>query len=119
MCRKTNWLTLTALVVSLLVVGGLQAQTTTGRLIGTTTDNDGLGLPGVQVKITSDVLIGGPQNTVSDAQGNFQFMMWRHMARYQVRAGGTKTVLLHGAIGGLDQSHISGQPQVIITAKRE
>jgi hypothetical protein len=74
MSRKTNVLTLAALVVSLLVVGGLQAQTTTGRLIGTATDEDGLGLPGVQVRITSDVLIGGPRATVSDAQGEFQFI---------------------------------------------
>jgi hypothetical protein len=42
-----NRLTVAALVASLLVVGGLQAQTTTGRLIGTTTDSDGVGLPGV------------------------------------------------------------------------
>jgi hypothetical protein len=74
MCRNVNRLTLAALVVSLLVVSGLQAQTTTGRLIGTTTDEDGLRLPGVQVRITSDVLIGGPRATVSDAQGNFQFI---------------------------------------------
>ena len=74
MRRSMKVLTLAATVVSLLVVGGLQAQTTTGRLIGTTTDSDGLGLPGVQVTITSDVLIGGPQSTVSDAQGGFQFI---------------------------------------------
>jgi hypothetical protein len=74
MCRKFNRLTLAALVVSLLVVGGLQAQTTTGRLIGSVTDGDGLGLPGVAIRITSDVLIGGPRATVTDAQGDFQII---------------------------------------------
>jgi hypothetical protein len=74
MCRNTRVLTLAAVVVSLLVVGGLQAQTTTGRLIGTVIDEDGAGLPGVAVTITSDVLIGGPQSAVTDDRGGFQFI---------------------------------------------
>lgn len=46
---------------------------TTGRLMGTVKDNDGLALPGVTVQISSDKLIGGPQLAITDANGGFAF----------------------------------------------
>jgi len=63
-----------AVLVVLLAVTGLQAQTTTGRLIGTVTDAGGQPLPGVTVTISSPALIGGAQMTVSDSDGTFQFI---------------------------------------------
>ena len=42
------------LAVALLAVGGLQAQSTTGRIIGTVTDLSGQGLHGATVTISSD-----------------------------------------------------------------
>ncbi len=61
-------------VLSLLIAGGLSAQTTTGRLAGQIVDSDGGMLPGVTVQVTSDVLIGGAKTTITDAQGGFQFV---------------------------------------------
>ncbi len=50
------------------------AQTTTGRLIGTTVDERGVGLPGVTVTISSPALIGGEQVKATDARGEFVFL---------------------------------------------
>ena len=64
-----------------LLVAGLcfasvsgDAQTTTGRLIGRTIDDEGAALPGVTVTITSDVMIGGAQTKISDGGGEFSFL---------------------------------------------
>jgi len=51
------------------------AQTTTGRLIGTTVDERGVGLPGVTVTISSPALIGGEQVKATDARGEFLFLL--------------------------------------------
>ena len=50
------------------------AQTTTGRLIGTTLDESEALLPVVSVTITSPALIGGAQNRITDAGGEFSFI---------------------------------------------
>jgi len=58
----------------LLVVAPLQAQTTTGRLVGNVIDDTGAALPGVTVTISSDVLIGGAQTKITDGAGEFAFI---------------------------------------------
>jgi hypothetical protein len=50
------------------------AQTTTGRLVGTTVDESGTELPGVTVTIDSPALIGGARTKVTDTRGEFVFL---------------------------------------------
>jgi hypothetical protein len=50
------------------------AQTTTGRLMGTTVDESGAILPGVSVTIASPALIGGAQVKTTDSRGEFVFL---------------------------------------------
>ena len=61
-------------IVIVIVASGASAQTTTGRLIGTTVDASGAVLPGVTVTISSPALIGGAQTRVTDDQGEFSFV---------------------------------------------
>jgi hypothetical protein len=61
---------LAALCISLLAVGAF-AQFQTGSIYGKVQAKDGSALPGVTVTITG---MGAPQNSVSDAQGNFRFL---------------------------------------------
>ncbi|HEX6214921.1 MAG TPA: carboxypeptidase-like regulatory domain-containing protein, partial [Vicinamibacterales bacterium] len=49
-----------------------QAQTT-GSITGTVTDASGAVLPGVNVTLSGDRLIGGPQIQVSDESGSYRF----------------------------------------------
>ena len=58
----------------LLAVTGLQAQTTTGRLVGNVVDDTGAALPGVTVTISSAALIGGAQIKITDVAGEFAFI---------------------------------------------
>ena len=64
------------LVVVLMVVAatGVNAQTTTGRLVGAVVDEEGGALPGVTVTIASPALIGGARTVVTDDQGEFNFV---------------------------------------------
>jgi len=84
MFRKSHVPTVVILAVALLIVGGVQAQSTTGRIIGTVTDPGGQGLPGASVTISSDVLIGGPRTAIVDDDGNFQFISL-HPGKYTVK----------------------------------
>ena len=83
MFRKNHVPTVLFLAVALLAVGGLQAQSTTGRIIGTVTDQSGQRLPGATVTISSDALIGGPRTASAD-DGNFQFISL-HPGEYTVK----------------------------------
>jgi hypothetical protein len=74
MIRFFNIRIMLAVLAVLLVVSSLQAQTTTGRLIGTVIDDAGLALPGVTVTIASPVLIGGAQTKITDGAGEFVFI---------------------------------------------
>src|SRR6478735_259760 len=51
------------------------AQQQTGSITGRATDASGAALPGVTVSITSDNLIGGPREAVSDDQGVYRFTL--------------------------------------------
>src|SRR5437763_1641686 len=59
-----------ALCISLFAVSAF-AQFQTGNIYGRVQAKDGTALPGVTVTLTG---VGAPQNTVSDAQGNFRFL---------------------------------------------
>ena len=74
MFRKSHVPTVLVVAVALLAVGGVFAQSTTGRIIGTVTDQGGEALPGASVTIDSDVLIGGTRTTIADDDGSFQFI---------------------------------------------
>ncbi len=74
MFRKSHVPTVVVLAVALLAVGGVYAQSTTGRIIGTVTDQGGQALPGASVTISSPALIGGPRTAIADDDGNFQFI---------------------------------------------
>lgn len=74
MFRKSHVLSVVVLAVALLAGSGVEAQTTTGRIIGTVTDEDGQGLPGVTITISSPALIGGPQTRITDSDGGCQFI---------------------------------------------
>ncbi len=74
MSRYLNIRTALAVVGALLMVTSVQAQTTTGRLIGTVVDDTGGALPGVTVTISSPVLIGGAQTKITDGAGDFSFI---------------------------------------------
>ena len=49
------------------------AQVTTGSIAGVATDASGAVLPGVTVTITSDRIIGGTANQVTDTAGAYRF----------------------------------------------
>jgi len=67
--------------LSILTVGAVMAiasttfAATTSRLTGSVVDNGGLPLPGVTVVLTSDVLIGGAQTAITNAEGTFSFTL--------------------------------------------
>ncbi len=63
-----SWTLLTA------VAAVASGQVTTGRLVGTTRDATGAGVPGVTVTISSPSLLGGDRVATSDSDGRFQFI---------------------------------------------
>jgi hypothetical protein len=69
----------------LFAATGLQAQTTTGRLMGEVLDDSGVPLPGVTVTIESDALLGGPRTEITDGAGEVVFL-GLHPGIYKLRA---------------------------------
>jgi hypothetical protein len=64
-----------AIVTVAFLVGSLSfSQTTTGRIMGTATDESGQPLLGVTVTVSSPALIGGAQTKITDGGGEFQFV---------------------------------------------
>ncbi|MGH9335309.1 MAG: carboxypeptidase-like regulatory domain-containing protein, partial [Vicinamibacteria bacterium] len=61
-----------SLIVSLLAVGFAAAQTT-GNIDGTVSDDTGAVLPGANVTISSEALLGGSRSTVTNDRGTFRF----------------------------------------------
>jgi len=62
------------LSVAILIATAAMAQVTTGRLIGTITDQNAVPLPGVTVTVNSESLLGGQRSAVSDAAGEFSIL---------------------------------------------
>lgn len=60
-------------IAACLIAGGAAGQVTTGAIQGTVSDNTGAVLPGVQVVLGGERLIGGPRTRTSDARGGYQF----------------------------------------------
>lgn len=77
---------LLTLAAAVVVVPGVAAQSTTGRILGTVSDVEGRPLPGATVTIVSPVLIGGPQSRVASDDGRFLFV-GLHPGPYTVTAG--------------------------------
>ncbi|HSO23731.1 MAG TPA: carboxypeptidase-like regulatory domain-containing protein, partial [Chondromyces sp.] len=83
---RRQWVrALLTLAIAVLVVPGVAAQSTTGRILGTVADLEGRPLAGVAVTIISPVLIGGPQTRVTSDDGRFQFV-GLHPGAYTVTA---------------------------------
>ena len=62
-----------ACVALLLGTYTAQAQVLTGSITGVVADTSGAVLPGVNVTVAGDRLIGGPQTQVTDATGAYRF----------------------------------------------
>ncbi len=65
---------LIAFLVCTLAAGAVMAQTTRGTIQGRIADDQGAALPGVTISIKSDALVG-QQNTVSDSNGQYKFLV--------------------------------------------
>ena len=62
------------LAIACLLQGGLAAaQAVTGALIGTVKDAQGAVVPGAVVRVSSDALIGGPQELTTTEKGQLRF----------------------------------------------
>src|SRR4030095_8635174 len=59
--------------VSVLSPRAAVAQGLTGTLIGTVKDEQGAAVPGGQVHVTSEALIGGPRKMLMNEAGQFRF----------------------------------------------
>lgn len=63
----------TACVALLLGTYTAHAQVLTGSITGVVADTSGAVLPGVNVTVSGERLIGGPQTQVTDATGAYRF----------------------------------------------
>ncbi len=70
MTQRTILLVFAGLLVCAFAV---QAQVTTGNIIGSVRDESGAVLPGVTATVTSPALPGGPQSTVTNERGEYRF----------------------------------------------
>ena len=67
---------MSAIVITLawlFLTGSASAQTVTGTILGTVTDESRAVLPGVTATITSPALPGGPQTVATAANGAYRF----------------------------------------------
>ncbi len=62
------------LCAATLVATAATAQVTTGRLIGTITDQNAAPLPGVTVTVNAETLLGGQRSTITDSAGEFAIL---------------------------------------------
>ena len=70
MCQRAfRWF----IAVAFLGAAGPVQAATNSRLEGKVVDDQGAPLAGVQVTISSESLIGGPQSTVTSDDGSFSF----------------------------------------------
>lgn len=95
--RKSGviWGALSALLL-LLWAGAAFAQQS-GTLYGSAEDVNGAPVGGIKITISSPALIGGPRSTLTDAEGQYQFVL-APVGTYEVRAEakGFRTVVNKG-----------------------
>ena len=60
-------------LVCLLVAAAAHAQVNTGSITGSVSDTSGAVLPGVNVSLSGERLIGGEQLQVTDTSGSYRF----------------------------------------------
>ena len=60
-------------LVCLLVAATAHAQVNTGSITGSVSDTSGAVLPGVNVSLSGERLIGGEQLQVTDTSGSYRF----------------------------------------------
>jgi hypothetical protein len=71
--RIQRWFMVCLAAACVLLPGLAAAQGLTGTLIGTVRDEQGATVPGGQVRITSEALIGGPRTVPTSEGGQFRF----------------------------------------------
>jgi hypothetical protein len=90
-------LALVGIVALSIGASPVRAQTTTGSLRGTVTDESRSILPGVTVELTGQSQIGGVQTTVTDRNGQFRFQnLTPGVYALKVTLEGFKTVVRDG-----------------------
>src|SRR5215470_4593296 len=67
------WFIVILAAASVLLSQVAAAQGLTGTLIGTVKDEQGAAIPGGQVRVTSEALIGGPRTMSTSQAGQFRF----------------------------------------------
>jgi len=94
-----------ALVILLALMGTvLSAQTPTGKIFGTITDDQGTPLPGVAVEATSPKLVG-KSTTVSDEKGVYRlFALTPGLYKLTFALAGFKNMTRDGIIVEVEQS---------------
>ena len=123
---KKSWLVFLGVMTLTLVSGRVVAQTETGRISGTVTDQQGAVVPGVTV-VASALASGLVRSTATDSSGQYVFANLRP-TQYEVKfeLGGFKTVTTRvtvnvGADVGLNTKLEVGAltDQVTVTAATE
>jgi hypothetical protein len=126
--------TIVFVIALLLCAFAVEAQISTGSIIGVVRDESNAVLPGVSVTLTSDVLPGGPATEVTNAQGEYRFTRLAPgtyalkatltgFGTYQetdlrVAVGGTTDRAIVLKLGAMTESiTVSGQSPVVDTRK--
>src|SRR5262245_20486977 len=71
--KTKSWLVVSLAAACILLPQVVAAQGLTGTLIGTVRDEQGATVPGSQVRVASEALIGGPRTMPTNEAGKFRF----------------------------------------------
>src|SRR5262245_33189444 len=71
--KTKSWLVVSLAAACILLPQVVAAQGLTGTLIGTVRDEQGATVPGSQVRVASEALIGGPRTMPTNEAGRFRF----------------------------------------------
>lgn len=122
------------LLAGLLYALPVEAQISTGRIIGVVRDSSGGVLPGANVTLTSPALPGGPATNVTNAQGEYRFIdlnpgvytltvELEGFTKYEetdlrVQVGGTTERVVSLGVGTVAESiTVSGESPVVDTRR--